>query len=167
MTASNNSASQSPIRARFSVRYQNKNKIFTSQLNNVKGCAEVYFRENLNNVYQIEMGLKGDIRSKRRTSKPSTTHYNIDILFNESKTVFSEHNGHTTSFPQNSILEYPIRFTFPSNEISLPSSCENILTADGRSSVTIRYELYLRFSIKDQPEEFLDLLIPLKFQGDS
>ncbi|GMG55663.1 unnamed protein product [Ambrosiozyma monospora] len=167
MTALNSLACQSSVRARFRVRYQNKNKFFTSQLNTVKGSAEVYFKENLNNVYQIDMGLKGDIRSKCRSSQQNTTNYNIDILFNESKTLFTEHNGQTTSFPKNSVIEYPISFVFPSNDISLPSSCENILTADGRSSITVRYELYLRFSIKDQPEEFLDLLVPLKFQGDS
>ncbi|GMG56291.1 unnamed protein product [Ambrosiozyma monospora] len=182
--------------AEFTLQYPTKSQIFSSQLNQVCGTAKLQIPETINNVLSIELGLKGDVRSRKLdaedydlssisldedsiedsislTSSTSESvlsikkvNVKVDILFNESKPVYTL--GTKVDLPAGTFLEFPIDFQFPSGNFELPSSIDDLSVGD--SKLTIRYELYLRIKMATGSihlPENLDFLTPLKYQGGS
>ncbi|GME83556.1 unnamed protein product [Ambrosiozyma monospora] len=179
--------------AEFTLQYPTKSRIFSSQLNQVCGTAKLQIPETINNVLSIDLGLKGDVRSRKLDTKdptstsmslyedsismnpstdsesvPSMKKFNVkvDILFNESKPVYTL--GTKVYLPGGTFLEFPIDFHFPSGKFELPSSIDDLSIEDRK--LTIRYELYLRIKIATGSihlPEYFDFLAPLKYQGGS
>ncbi|GME81996.1 unnamed protein product [Ambrosiozyma monospora] len=161
------------------------NKFFTTQLSQVNGEVSLKFLKETNNVVSIDIGLKGDVRTRLRGSEMDNTgaiydddKTRIDVLFNQSLNMFEfdENDVSKPCFNKGYIMETPFEFEFPVNEMSLPSSCEMLgpskfeVRQDRIASLTVRYEFYVRVKYVGKITKELkvyDVLVPLMFQGDS
>ncbi|GME82077.1 unnamed protein product [Ambrosiozyma monospora] len=153
-----NNSNKTAILPRFELEFPNKNHVFSNHHNRVKGRVELQFVAETSDVTAITVGFKGDCtliqgqssagdasdKKKSKKDDKDSRDTKSETLFQYSTTVFNSKKP--VDFPEGYVLEYPLDYSLPVDEKTLPSSCESFGLESGvlSGTVFVTYELFVR-----------------------